>query len=115
MDVVVMQSAAFSFHCNIFRTRRMPAPRIRSRNRLEHVLHVGQCRADLFGNRAMAARTSLRIDRNHAGQKYIVADVNARNVRQVGAARGVEEWTVRLDRRVEAFPSSNHARARCIR
>jgi hypothetical protein len=50
---------------------------------LQHVLHVGQGRAHLLGNRPVAALAGLRIDRDHAREEDVVADADAGNVRQV--------------------------------
>jgi hypothetical protein len=47
------------------------------------VLHVGQGRAHLLGNRPVAALAGLRIDRDHAREEDVVADADAGNVRQV--------------------------------
>jgi hypothetical protein len=37
----------------------------RRANGLQHVPYIGQCYANLFGNRPVAALTGLRIDRHH--------------------------------------------------
>src|SRR4051812_37852940 len=63
----------------------------------EHVPDVMQRLADLLGNRAEIAPPGDRVYRPHSRQEDVIADPNARRVRQVGVARNVELRVLRLD------------------
>ena len=65
--------------------------------------HVRKNGSDLISDGPMKPLASLRINRNHARQKYIVADADARDVRQVGVARRVEMGISWLDCRTSKF------------
>src|SRR4051794_22762380 len=56
----------------------------------EHVPHIAQRLADLLGNRAEIASPGDRVHRPHPRQEDVVADPDARRVRQVGIARDIE-------------------------
>ena len=62
----------------------------RKTGRFQHMPHVDEGRADLIRNRSMVALAGARINRTHAREEDVVADADAGNMRQVGAARDVE-------------------------
>src|SRR5436190_16757024 len=59
--------------------------------------HIAQRLPDLLGDRAEIAATADRVHRPHPGQENILADPDARRMRQVGVARNVELGVYRLD------------------
>jgi alkanesulfonate monooxygenase SsuD/methylene tetrahydromethanopterin reductase-like flavin-dependent oxidoreductase (luciferase family) len=65
--------------------------------RFEHERHIAQRLPDLLGDRAEIAAAADRVHRPHPGQEDVVADPDARRMRQIGVARDVELGVYRLD------------------
>src|SRR5262249_12234714 len=65
--------------------------------RFEHVRHIAQRLPNLLGDRAEIAAAADRVHWPHPGQEDVVADPDARRMRQIGVARDVELGVYRLD------------------